>query len=414
MSEQHPPTPAGFGQAINRRQFLAGTGATALSFTLASHAQVSGTQANSRINLALFGCGKRGTWITNLFLRDGRYNVAAVFDYFADKAEEAGAKFNVGPSNRYSGLWGYRKLLEQKGIDAVVIESPPYFHPQQAADAVAAGKHVYVAKPIAVDVPGCQTIAQSGQQATARKLVFLVDFQTRANPAYQEVVKRCREGQIGRLVSMEATYHCGPTWARLLEQLKGRENDPENRLRAWGIDRILSGDVITEQNIHCLDVATWFADAHPLAAYGTGGLARGFGTCWDHFAVIYYFPNDVLVSFNSKQMGHGYDDILCRVYGTEGTIDTHYSGKITMKAKEDGFNGDSNNLYQAGVVSNIATFYTNITQQDFTNVTVAPSVRSNLTTILGRTAAYQKREVTWDQMLKANEKWEFDLKTLRG
>lgn len=399
---------------ITRRRFIAGTGATALSFSVLPSNLVRGAEANSKLNIALLGCGNRGTWITNLFLRDGRYNVAAVFDYFSDKAETAGEKFKVEQSRRYSGLWGYRKLLEQKSIDAVVIESPPYFHPQQAADAVAAGKHVYLAKPIAVDVPGCQTVGQSGRKASEKKQVFLVDFQTRAHPSYQEVVKRCRAGQIGRLISLEATYHCGPTWGRLLEFLKGKEHDPEARLRAWGIDRILSGDVITEQNIHCLDVATWFTDTAPLRAYGTGGLARGFGTCWDHFAVIYYFPHDVLVSFNSKQMGHGYDDILCRVYGTEGTIDTHYSGKITMKAKEDGFNGDSNNLYQAGVVNNIATFYDSITKRDFTNPTVAPSVRSNLTTILGRMAAYQKREVTWDDMMKANEKLEFDLKALRA
>ena len=414
MSENQHPTPVGTGQEISRRQFIAGTGAGALSCTLLNPKRVGGAQANSRINIGLLGCGGRGTWITNLFLRDGRYNVAAVCDYFSDKVEAAGEKFKVEQSQRHTGLWGYRKLLEQKSVDAVVIESPPFFHPQQAADAVAAGKHVYLAKPVAVDVPGCQTVAQSGKQATAKKRVFLVDFQTRANPAYQEVVKRCREGQIGRLVSLEATYHCGPTWGRLLEFLKGKENDPEARLRAWGIDRILSGDVITEQNIHCLDVATWFTDSQPLRAYGTGGLARGFGTCWDHFAVIYYFPKDVLVSFNSKQMGHGYDDILCRVYGTDGTIDTHYSGKVTMKSREDGFTGDSNNLYEAGVVRNIATFYDSITQQNFTNPTVAPSVRSNLTTILGRMAAYQKREVTWDEMMKANEKWEFDLKVLHA
>jgi predicted dehydrogenase len=54
-------------------------------------------------------------------------------------------------------------------------------------------------------------------------------------------------------------------------------------LRSWGVDRILSGDVITEQNIHTLDVATWFINADPIKAYGTGGRTRPFvGDCWDH------------------------------------------------------------------------------------------------------------------------------------
>ena len=66
----------------------------------------------------------------------------------------SGEKFKIAAARRYTGLSGYKRLLESK-LDAVVIETPPYFHPQQAADAVDAGKHVYLAKPIAVDVPGC-------------------------------------------------------------------------------------------------------------------------------------------------------------------------------------------------------------------------------------------------------------------
>jgi len=214
-------------------------------------------------------------------------------------------------------------------------------------------------------------------------------------------------------VSGEATYHCGPTFPQLKDALKGREHDPEARLRAWGIDRVLSGDVITEQNIHALDVATWFIDSDPIRAYGTGGLARGFGTCWDHFAVIFWFPNDVLVSFNSKQMGHGYDDILCRMYGVKGTVDTHYAGKVTLSATDDGYNGNSANLYETGAVANIAAFHDRISRGDCSNATVAPSVRSNLTTILGRQAAYEQRLVTWEEMIRKAEKLEFNTQGLK-
>jgi myo-inositol 2-dehydrogenase / D-chiro-inositol 1-dehydrogenase len=194
--------------------------------------------------------------------------------------------------------------------------------------------------------------------------------------------------------------------------------DPSNKellLRAWGVDRVLSGDVITEQNIHALDVASWFLNADPIKAYGTGGRARDFvGTCWDHYAIIFYYPNDVLVSFNSKQVGHGYDDIMCRAYGFKGYADTHYSGKVTVRSTEDVFSGETGNLYADGVVRNVAAFYDSITKGDFSNPTLAPSVRSNLTTILGRTAAYQKREVTWDEMMRTNEKWVIDLTGLKA
>jgi predicted dehydrogenase len=305
-------------------------------------------------------------------------------------------------------------MLEQK-LDAVAIESPPYFHPEQAAAAIDAGKHVYLAKPIAVDVPGCRLVEESGKKATAKKLCFLADFQTRAHPAYQEAVKRVHNGDIGRLVNGEATYQCSLMFKTMDAEYQKNAANPEARLRAWAVDRVLSGDVITEQNIHALDVASWILGAAPLRAYGTGGRAREFyGNCWDHFAVIFYYPKDFLLSFCSKQVGAGWDDICCRVYGTQGTIDTHYFGEVSVVCDEPFKGGRMANLYTDGTVNNIAAFYNSITKGDYSNPTVAPSVRSNLTTILGRMAAYQKAEVTWEQMLKANEKFTFDTKGLKA
>lgn len=198
------------------------------------------------------------------------------------------------------------------------------------------------------------------------------------------------------------------------EILRADPQNPEVRLRAWGVDRKLSGDVITEQNIHALDVATWFLNANPLSAYGTGGRARDFvGDCWDHFACVFHFPNRLALSFCSKQVGWGVEDIMCRMHGHKGSADTHYSGKVMARATDDGYNGGEHpNVLTDGAVNNIATFHRSIAGGDFSNPTVAPSVRSNLTAILGRTAAYQRAEVTWEQMMKTNEKWEADLRGL--
>jgi predicted dehydrogenase len=186
-------------------------------------------------------------------------------------------------------------------------------------------------------------------------------------------------------------------------------------LRAWGVDRVLSGDIITEQNIHALDVACWMLDAAPLRAYGTGGCKReSAGDCWDHFAVIYYYPNDLILSFNSHQSGYGYDDIMCRVYGLKGTADTHYFGNVMVKATEFHLDGSVGALYGDGVITNIATFHNCITNGDCANSTVPASVRSNLTTILGRTAAYKNSVVTWDEMMRHKEKFTADLKGLKA
>jgi len=406
-------TPESSGKSINRRQFLAGTSASVLAFSILEPRLAGAAETNAKIKLGLIGCGGRGKWIADLFRKHGGFELVAVADYFADHANEAGDKFQVPAAQRFTGLGGYRRLLEQS-LDAVAIESPPYFHPEHAAAAVDAGKHVYLAKPVAVDVPGCLTVEQSGQRATTKRLCFLVDFQTRANRLYQDAAQKIRAGELGKIVSAEAAYHCGATWGAMDKLLRSAPQDPEVRLRAWGVDRQLSGDIITEQNIHALDVACWLLDAHPLRAVGTGGRTREFlGNCWDHFAVNFYYPNDVIVSFNSHQSGFGYDDILCRVFGLKGVADTHYFGHVTVKTEEARSDGEVGNLYTDGVNTNIATFHRSITTGDHTNPTVAASVRSNLTTILGRTAAYKQRPVTWEQMLRAKEKFNPDLRGLK-
>jgi myo-inositol 2-dehydrogenase / D-chiro-inositol 1-dehydrogenase len=415
MSMQSFPSTTTPQRGLSRRRFLAGTGAAAVSFHLAQPSSVWGAAANEKITIGMIGCGGRGTWIADLFRKHGGYEVTCAYDYFADRVNAFGDRYDVPADRRYSGLLGYRRMLERKP-DAVVIKSPPYFHPEQVSESVEAGCHVYLAKPIAVDVPGCQSVAESGRRAAERGLSVLVDFQTRAHPSYQEAVRRVHAGQIGRIVSGEATYFCGPTFDRANEELSRDPGNPELRLRAWGLDRALSGDIITEQNIHALDVASWILDAPPIKAYGTGGAARGFaGDCWDHFAVIFYYPNDVILSFSSKQFGHGYDDICCRIYGTEGTVDTHYFGSVTLRARAEGYNGGvMKNLYTDGTVNNIAEFHRGIRAGDASSPTLAPSLQSNLTTILGRTAAYERKEITWSDMMRRNEKLDARLSGLRS
>jgi predicted dehydrogenase len=352
--------------------------------------------------------------VADHFRKHGGYELRSVADYFQDRVDALGEEHQVPANRRHTGLDGYRRLLEDD-IDAVVIESPPYFHPRQVKDAVEAGKHVYLAKPAAVDVPGCRSVGASARQAAEKGLSFLVDFQTRTDPLYQEAVKRAQYGDIGRIVSGEAVYFCDWFWDEQAKWLRESPGDPEARLRAWALDLALSGDVLTEQNIHSLDVATWVLDAAPLRAEGTGGQGgRSLGDCWDHFSLTYTFPGDVVVTFCSKQLGYGWDDIGCRFFGTDGTLDTHYSGEVSIRGNLPYKGGTVESLYLNGVVRNVAAFHDAITGGDVSNPTVAPSLRSNLTTILGRIAARRGRPVTWDEMMEDGEELRADLTGLRS
>ncbi len=400
---------------VSRRKFIASAGAAALSFTIVKPQLVRGSRANSKIDIALLGCGGRGIWIMDLFKQHGGYNIVAGADYFQDRVDQLN-RFGVAPNRLYTGLLGYRRLLEAK-VDAVAVESPPYFHPEQAAAAVDAGCHVYVAKPLAVDVPGCHSIAESGKKATGKKLCFLVDFQTRADPFYMEALKRVREGALGEFAFGEAIYHADCPFKRMYDSWRADPDGAENRLRAWGLDRVLSGDIITEQNIHTLDVMSWIMDAEPLWAVGTGGrTVRPVGTCWDHFAGLFEYPNHVGITFSSRQIeGHGTqpEGIRNRMFGSKGVLETEYGGQVIIRGENFYRGGRSPGIYQEGAVANIATFYNDITGGNFSNPTVQPSVRSNLITILGRTAAYERRKVTWDEIVNSKEKLDANLKGLK-
>ena len=402
---------------ITRRQFITGAGAAALSFTVVKPELVRSYDASSKINLGMIGCGGRGTWIADLFKQHGGYNIAAAADYFQDRVDVLGSKFDVDQGHRYTGLSGYRRLLEQK-VDAVAIESPPYFHPEQAAAAVDAGCHVYIAKPLAVDVPGCHSIAASGKKASAKKLCFLVDFQTRADEFYREAIKRIHDGAIGQFVFGESSYHAGDPFKRMYSYWQDDPANPENRLRAWGLDRVLSGDIITEQNIHTLDVMSWIMDAEPIYAVGTGGRKfRPVGTCWDHFVVLFQYPSDVGITFSSRQSeGHGTqpDGIRNRMFGSKGVLETEYGGRVLIRGENFYAGGSSPGIYKDGAVANIKTFNESITGGKFDNPTVEPSVHSNLVTILGRTAAYEGHKVTWDEIVNSKEKLDANLKGLRS
>ncbi|MBI5092680.1 MAG: Gfo/Idh/MocA family oxidoreductase [Candidatus Hydrogenedentes bacterium] len=385
---------------FDRRRFLK---AAAAGLTILPAVSARSYAANEKLQLGVIGCGGRGPWIGNLFEKNTNTKVVALHDYFRDRVDDAGTKLDVDAKRRYVGLDGYKELLAI-GVDAVAVISPPYFHPTQTVAALEAGKHVYLAKPIAVDVPGCMDIVKAANKANG-KLNVLVDFQTRNNEFYREAAKRVHGGMIGTPVCGQAYYQTG----RLLARTK--DGAGVERLRNWVFDKALSGDIIVEQNIHALDVANWFLNAHPVEAHGYGGRkARvDVGDCWDHFVVTYRYPNDVLIDFCSNQFAPGYDDICARIYGTLGTVDSHYGGTVSIKGKSEMWpGGATEKIYQEGAVNNIKDFHAAIMSGQHLN-NAQEAANSTLTAILGRTAAYTGKTVKWDKMIAANKRLEAKL-----
>ncbi len=394
---------------IRRRRFLQGAGAAA-AFTWVYPQAVRGSQASSALRLGVIGCGGRGSFVCDKFKKSTNCRIVALADPFPMNAEELKKNHAEPDAKVFGGLAGYKELLASN-IDAVIITSPPCFHAEQAGAAVDAGKHVWLAKPVSVDVAGAKSIIDSGERARSRAkgaVSLFVDFQTRNSAAFREAAERVHRGDIGAIVSGQVYYQA----SRLQPHADPKDvTNPATRLKNWVFDKALSGDIIVEQNVHVLDVANWYIGSHPLKAFGTGGRKgrTDVGDCWDHFLAIYWYPDDIHIDFSSGQFLKGYSDLCIRLYGTQGTVDSHYGGANRITGEKPWPGVERDNTYQEPVVQNAKDFEKGIRDGKPLN-NAEQSATSTLTGILGRTAAYEGRVVTWDEMIASNAKTELDVK----
>jgi predicted dehydrogenase len=382
-------------------------------FLIIKPESVRGTTANSVLNLGVIGCGGRGTTVGGEFVKSTGTRVAAMADLFEDRLNSARERFDkladekglakVAGSQIFLGSHAYEQLLKSP-VDVVLISSPPYFHPQHFEASVEAGKHTYLEKPVATDLYGCKRVLKAGSRVQGKFSVH-VGFQGRYAPPFRELVRRVHEGQIGEVVCVQGFYYSSD----LGRQAQPGMSPVEARVRNWVFDKVLSGDILVEQNIHIIDLCNWFLKSTPVKATGTGGRKgrTDVGDVWDHYITTFYYPNDVQVSFNSTQFGKGYRSMGARVYGTQGTAEVLYTGGARIFGKNKWDAGVENTLEQS-IPEKVKAFVESITSGKFENQ-VVQGTESTMSAILGRTAAYKGKEVTWEKVTRSDERWDAKL-----
>ncbi|MCU1241951.1 MAG: putative oxidoreductase [Candidatus Acidoferrum typicum] len=411
---------------FDRRKFLK-SAATTAGVMFIKPSLVRGTEANSAVRVGLLGCGGRGTEDATNLIDTGNARVVAVADLFGDQLYAAHAHFDqiqrakgyaaIDASQLFLGLHAYEQIARSKEVDAIVIATPPYYHPKHLEVVVAAGKHVYLEKPVAVDVPGALHVIEIGKRAEG-KLSLDVGFQIRDCPPFVELVRRIHGGALGNIVCGEAHYLTGyidrPPWPNA--------SPIERRLRNWVYDRALSGDIIVEQNIHVIDICNWILKAHPLKASATGGRQGrpgSDGDAYGNYNVLFHYPGNVDVTFSSTQFAKGWWDVTERFFGTKGVSQSPYTGALgiwgdepwqaPMTPAKD--NPESQAFSVTGnFTSNLEfadrekkkAFVDSITSGNFHNQ-AAKGAESAISCILARAAAYKNHEITWDEIMKSTD-----------
>ncbi len=398
----------------SRRKFLAGGAVAAAGLNLVAPRTVFAAEANGKIRIGFVGCGGRGSFVAGIIAEDGGFEITAAADYFQDRADTFGEAFGVGADARFTGLGAIDAMLASGLVDAVAVHSPPYFHPEHVAKSVDAGKHVLVAKPIAVDVPGVRSVEESARRAAGRGLSVMVDVQSRGDDYFREAIRRVREdGALGSLCYGRCVYEFGAFAPQA-------ENDgkPETKLRNWVFDIAYSGDIITEQNIHALDIVPWALGA-PKCAYGVRGQkARlGLGDTSDFYNLVFEYEGGGAVSFTSRQFSAfgAPGAITNQLFGTKGALFTEFAGNVMIRGGKESFyrGGKSPNLYKSGSVANVKQFRDAIAVGKSDISSVPGAAETTLLTILGRQAGTSDGQLAWDAIAADTTRLQPDLSGLR-
>ena len=379
-----------------------GLASSALASTaIARSAHVGGT--DEKLRIALVGCGGRGTGAAHQALSTkGPIEIVAVADAFSDRAETSlksmretfEGKVTVTEDTTFIGFDACDKVFAMDEVDVVLLATPPHFRPEHFEKAVAAGKHVFMEKPVAVDGFGIKRVLAAAAKAKAAGQAVVCGLQRHHENGYVELMKRVHNGDLGKIVAARAYWNMGSLWHKPRE---AAWSDMEWQLRNWLYFTWLSGDHIVEQHVHNLDVVNWAMQGHPVRCQGLGGRQvrtdGAFGNIFDHHAVEYEYPEGARLFSFCRQIPGCANAVSEHLIGTEGNADTNRGYAITGN-KAWRFEGEKNNPYQSEHDFLFESIRNGEAPNEGTYV-----AESTLTAIMGRMATYTGGVVTWEDAL---------------
>lgn len=393
---------------LSRRNIISGTAALAGSASISLPNIVSAKPNKSPLKLGLIGCGGRGTGAANQALTaDQDITLTSVAD--VSEANANGSINNLKKRHEekvvtpkvFVGIDAYKKVIAES--DVVILTTPPGFRPMMLREAVEAGKHVFCEKPVAVDATGVRSVIESAKIAKEKQLSLVCGFCWRYHYARRALFEKIHDGAIGDVTNMFATYYTGP-----VKPMPPADRRPEGtsdvawQVQNWYNFGWLSGDSLVEQAVHSVDKIGWATnDIDPISAVATGGrqIAAEGGNIYDHFHVVYEYPNNVTCHLGSRQQRDCYGENHDYINGTMGTA-LIVRGNCVIRGDENWRAGPdlNNDMYQ----TEHNELFESIRKGDAKN-DGEWMAHSTMLAILGRMAAYTGQKVTWEDALNSKE-----------
>lgn len=358
--------------SVNRRSFFIGS-------AVAAHSVYA--QTEPRIPTAVIGVGNRGAYLLRGVMEQPNAKVVAVCDIKPDRLDKAAS--SAARDNPMTTT-DWRRVIDNKDVQAVYIATPPHLHSEMAIAALKAGKHVYCEKPIGVTPAQVRALVDVAKKSNR---VFVAGQQMRSMKQIGEVVRKIHEGVIGDVLMVTAQRHATADLPH-----DGTSGD-------WYFDVTKSGGYLIEQSVHNLDACNWVIGAHPTRAAGFGATLLYKNdppgrSIYDCGSITFDYPKGVNV-IHPRSMPNGNQYI--HVYGSKGAVDVLQTATMYPLTR-DGSPTVLAEKQQEPPHAHITAFYDEVTKGTKSPAGITIGATAALTAILGHEAMMKEKVVTWSDL----------------
>lgn len=319
---------------LSRRNFLEATTLSAAGLVLGpTSARASAFRASDRVNAGVIGAGGQGGSLIRSLATVPNSKITAMCDIFEPNLNKGVNLAGSQPAK----FTDYRKLIESKDVDAVVIATPLHMHYEIALAALDAGKHVFVEKTMMYSVKQCDQIVQATKAHASQ--VFQVGHQHRFDPVIHKVVDMSRDGALGKVTHIRCMWHRNGDWRRPVPKINF---DPSpwgypdlEHLINWRMYKRYSGGLMCELGSHMIEICNLILGATPSSVTGMGGIDywKDGRETFDNVMVVYNYPAGEKASFSSTTT-NAHDGEHIMIMGTEGTIEMGWDKALYFREKE--------------------------------------------------------------------------------
>jgi predicted dehydrogenase len=427
--------------ATSRRDFIKTTGKMAAASALAGVALPHVHAAeNNTIQVALIGCGGRGTGAAAnaLSVKNGPIKLVALADVFQDKlngsfqslTQQFRDRVDVPNERKFIGFDAYQKAMDcLKPGDIAIFTTPPAFRWVHFKYAIQKNLNVFMEKPVTVDGPSSRKMLELAAESVKKNLKVGVGLMSRHSRSLQEVHARIQDGEIGDIILMRGYRMHGPVGSFSSLPKRPGENELLYQIRRFHSFLWASGGCYSDFYIHHIDHCCWMKNSWPVKAQGVGGRhyrnSPGGGVYvdqnFDSYAVEYTFDDGSKFYLEGRCMNGTHPIYSSYAHGSKGIA--ILANKNDCDPPSRTFKGQNptrpNMIWEyktaegdQGPYQNEWNVLVDAIRNNKPHNEVKQGVEASLVTSMGRMAAHTGQEITFDEMLNCQHEFAPDVDKL--